>query len=181
MWRPVELTHAVCGPDTESLAQTLENDGVLVTEAGGRRVRILVVSAVYLRVTVGISNDPRKPADPLGSAKAYTPVALIRPFADAVPESLVATLDGFMPHPEIASYYIATEDLAEVLLVGTPIPSEVSKVLKGRRFRRWHASTRWPWTPETLDDGFMALIEEPSRHVIERAVWKLVGRELGGA
>ena len=140
---PVELTYAVCGPNTESLMRTLENDGVLVTEAEGSRVRVPIVSAVYLWVTVGISDDPSQPADPLGSAKVYTPVALIGPLADAVPESLVATFDGFIAHPEIASYYIATEDLAEVLLVGTPIPSEASKVLKGRRFRWLHPSTRW--------------------------------------
>ena len=179
MWRPVELTHAVCGPDTESLPRMLENDGVLVTEAAGDRICILVVRAVYLWVTVGISNDPSQPPYPLGSAKVETPVALIRPFADAVPESLVATLDGFMPHPEIASYYIATEDLAEVLLVGTPIPSEVSKVLKGRWFRRWHASTCWLWTAATLVDSFMAPIEGPSRHGIEGSGWMLVGGRLG--
>ena len=143
MWRPVELTYAVCGPNTESLLRTLENDGVLVTEAEGNRVRILVVSAVYLWVTVGISDDPSQPADPLGSAQVHAPVALIGPLADAVPESLVATFDGFMPHPEIAAYYIATEELAEMLFVGTPIPSEASKVLKGRRFRWWHPSTHW--------------------------------------
>ena len=132
---PVELTYAVCGPNTESLMRTLENDGVLVTEAEGNRLRILVVSAVYLWVTVGIPDDPSQPADPLGSAEAYTPVALIGPLADAMPESLVATFDGFMTHPEGSSYYIATEDLAEVLLVGTPMPAEASEVLKGRRFR----------------------------------------------
>ena len=142
MWRPVELTYAACGPDTESLPRTLENDGVLFTEGEGNRVRILVFRAVYLWVTVGVSNDPSQLADPLGSAKVYTPVALIGPLADAVPESLVATFDGFIAHPEVASYYIATEDLAAMLFVGTPIPSEAAKVLKGKRFRRWHPSTR---------------------------------------
>ena len=135
MWRPVELAQAVRGPDIQSLLRTLENDGVLVTEAEGDRVCILVVRAVYLWVTGGIPDDPSQPPDPLGSAQVDTPVGLVGPLADAVPESLVATLDGFLTQPEGSSYYIATEDPAEVLLVGTPIPSEVSKVLKGRRFR----------------------------------------------
>ena len=46
IWRPAELTHAVFGPDAESRLRTLECDGVLVTEAEGDRVRILVVGTV---------------------------------------------------------------------------------------------------------------------------------------
>ena len=103
-----------------------------MTEAEGDRVRILVVSAVYLWVTVGVSYDPRQPPDPLGPANVDVPVAFVGTRADAVPESLVATFDGFMSHPESSSYHVAAEDLAEVLLVGTPIPSEGSKALKGR-------------------------------------------------
>ena len=181
MWRPVELAYAVSGPDAESLLRMLENDGVLVTEAEGDRICILVVRAVYLWVTVGISNDPSQPPYPLGSAKVETPVALIRPFADAVPESLVATLDGFMTHPEIASYYIATEDLAEMLFVGTSIPSEGSEFLKGRRLRWWHAPTRSLLTAATLVDSLMDPIEELSRHGIESSGWMLVGGGLGEA
>ena len=130
---------------------------------------------------LGISDDPSQPADPLSSATVDTPVALIGTLADAVPESLVATLDACVTHPEDSSYYIATEDSAEMLFFGTPIPSEAAEALKGRRFRRWHASTRWLWTAATLDDGFMAPIEEPSHHDIERSAWKLVGGGVGGA
>lgn len=115
--------------------RTLENDGVLVSEAEGNRVCILVVGTVYLWVTVGISDDPCQPADPLGPAEVQVPVAFVRTLADAVPESLVAAFDRFMTHPETSSYDIATEDLAEVLLVGTPVTPEASKALEGRGFR----------------------------------------------
>lgn len=115
--------------------RAFENDGVLVTEAEGDRVCILVVGTVYLWVTVGISDDPCQPADPLGSAKVHVPIAFVRTLADAVPESLVTAFDRFTTHPESASDHIATEDLAEVLFVGTPVTPEASKALKGRRFR----------------------------------------------
>ena len=95
--------------------RTLENDGVLVSEAEGNRVCILVVGTVYLGVTVGIPDDPSQPADPLGSAKVHVPVAFVGTIADAVPESLVAAFHWCMTHPETSSYDVSTEDLAEVL------------------------------------------------------------------
>ena len=63
------------------------------------------------------------------------PVAFIGTLADAVPESLVATFDRFMPYRERSSYDVSTEDLAEVLPVGTPFPSKESKALKDRGVR----------------------------------------------
>ena len=136
--------------------RTLENDGVLVTEAEGDRVCILVVGTVYLCVTVGVSDDPSQPADPLGSAEVHVPVAFVGTLADAVPESLVTAFDGCMTHPETSSYDVAIEDLAEVLLVGTPITPEASEVLEGRRFRWWHSATRSPRTAEASGDGIVA-------------------------
>ena len=170
IWRPGELTHAVCGSDAESLLRTLECDGVLVTEAEGDRVRIVVVSTVYLWVTVGVSDDPGQSADPLGPARVQVPVAFVGTLADAVPESLVATFYWFMPHAERSSYDVATEDLAEVLLVGTPIPSAGSKALKGGGFRCWHSATRSLEAEETSVDCFMAPIEDPSRHGSDRSI-----------
>ena len=82
----------------------------------------------FLWVTVGIPNDPSQPSDPLASAKIHVlPVALVGPLADAVPESLVAAFNSFTTHPGTSSYHVATENLAEVLLVGTPITAEASE------------------------------------------------------